>query len=195
MDKATRLAWALERYSMSTLASNTRRKCFISYHHADEGEVQEFIQTFDHDQDVLIARGIGASMSGDIINSLNADYIKSQIRSKYLQDTTVTIVMVGRETWGRRFVDWEIAASLRNTTTSSASGLMAITLPSAANYVGKQLPARVQDNFDGESGYARWWKYPNSSAGLATLIEEAYSARTVLANLRDNSRSLRLRNA
>lgn len=121
MDKASRLAWALERYSLSTLASSTRRKCFISHHHADEGEVQEFIQGFDHDQDVLIARGIGASMSGDIINSVNADYIKSQIRSKYLRDTTVTIVMVGRETWGRRFVDWEIAASLRNTATSSAS--------------------------------------------------------------------------
>lgn len=195
MDRATRLAWALERYSMSTLANNTRRKCFISYHHADEGEVQEFIQTFDHDQDVLIARGIGASMSGDIINSLNADYIKSQIRSKYLRDTTVTIVMVGRETWGRRFVDWEIAASLRNTATSAASGLMAITLPSAANFVGKQLPARVQDNVDGGTGYARWWKYPNSSASLANLIEEAYGARTALANHRDNSRPLRLRNA
>lgn len=180
---------------MSTLASNTRRKCFISYHHADEVEVREFIQTFDHNQDVLIARGIGASMSGDIIDSGNADYIKSQIRSRYLRDTTVTIVLVGRETWGRRFVDWEIAASLRNTATSSASGLMAITLPSAANYAGKQLPARAKDNVDGESGYARWWKYPSNSVNLGALIEEAYSARTALAHLRDNSRSLRLRNA
>lgn len=85
---------------MSALASKTRRKCFISYHHADEAEVQQFIQTFDHDGDVLIARGIGASMSGDIIDSTNSDYIKSQIRARYLRDTTVTIVLVGRETWG-----------------------------------------------------------------------------------------------
>ena len=89
---------------MVTLASQTRRKCFISYHHADEDEVQQFIQQFDHDRDVLIARGIGASMSGDIIDSTNTEYIKQQIRAKYLRDTTVTIVLIGQETWKRRFV-------------------------------------------------------------------------------------------
>lgn len=180
---------------MSTLASSTRRKCFISYHHADEAEVQSFIQTFDHNHDVLIARGIGASMSGDIINSANADYIKAQIRANYLRDTTVTIVLVGRETWGRKFVDWEVAASLRNTSTSLASGLLAITLPSAAEYAGKKLPARVSDNVDGKTGYARWWKYPISATSLAGLIEEAYIARTSHASFRNNSRDLRFRNS
>lgn len=180
---------------MSLLASRTRRKCFISYHHADEAEVERFIQTFDHDRDVLIARGIGASMSGDIINSTNEDYIKSQIRERYLRDTTVTIVLVGRETWGRKFVDWEVGASLRNTTTASASGLLAITLPSAADYSGKKLPARVDDNVNGETGYAKWWKYPTSGASLADLIETAYAARTERAEQRSNSRPLRMRNA
>lgn len=180
---------------MSLLASRTRRKCFISYHHADEAEVERFIQTFDHDRDVLIARGIGASMSGDIINSTNEVYIKSQIRERYLRDTTVTIVLVGRETWGRKFVDWEVGASLRNTTTASASGLLAITLPSAADYFGKKLPARVEDNVNGETGYAKWWKYPTSGAALADLIETAYAARTERAEQRSNSRPLRMRNA
>jgi len=135
---------------MSTLANSTRRKCFISYHHADEEEVEQFIRTFDHKQDILIARGIGASMPGDIINSTNSAYIMSQIRARYLHDTTVTIVLIGRDTWGRKFVDWEIAASLRNTEASSASGLLAITLPSAANYSGKRLPDRLDDNVDGK---------------------------------------------
>lgn len=180
---------------MSLLASRTRRKCFISYHHADEAEVERFIQTFDHDRDVLIARGIGASMSGDIINSTNEDYIKSQIRERYLRDTTVTIVLVGRETWGRKFVDWEVGASLRNTMTASASGLLAVTLPSAADYSGKKLPARVEDNVNGETGYAKWWKYPTSGAVLADLIETAYAARTERAEQRSNSRPLRMRNA
>ncbi|WP_394162286.1 TIR domain-containing protein [Galactobacter valiniphilus] len=180
---------------MSALASKTRRKCFISYHHADEAEVQQFIQTFDHAGDVLIARGIGASMSGDIIDSTNSDYIKSRIRAEYLRDTTVTIVLVGKETWGRKFVDWEIGASLRNTATASASGLLGITLPSAASHIGKKLPARLADNVHGEDGYARWWKYPTSTQGLANLIEIAYSARTAKADLRNNTRPLRMRNA
>lgn len=177
------------------LASQTRRKCFISYHHDDQNEVEEFIEEFDHDQDVLIARGIGASMSGDIIDSTDDDYIKSQIRAKYLRDTTVTIVLVGRCTWARKFVDWEVGASLRNTSTATRSGLMAITLPSASEYYGKQLPARVVDNVDGKDGYARWWKYPTSASDLATLIETAYDARTTRSHLADNSRPLRSYNS
>lgn len=177
------------------LGSHTRRKCFISYHHDDEYEVRQFIQDFDHDQDVLIARGIGASMAGDIINSTNEDYIKARIREKYLRDTTVTIVLVGKCTWARKFVDWEVAASLRNTSTASRSGLLAITLPSAADYYGKKLPARVQDNVDGEDGYARWWKYPSSASGLADMIETAYGYRSTRDFLVDNSRDLRSYNS
>ena len=174
------------------LGSETRRKCFISYYHEDEDEVQQFIDDFDHNQDVLIARGIGASISGDIIDSTNEDYIKARIREKYLRDTTVTIVLVGKCTWARKFVDWEVAASLRNTSTASRSGLMAVTLMSAADYSGKQLPARVQDNFDVEDGYARWWKYPTSARSLASMIEAAYDSRVARDYLVDNTRSLRL---
>lgn len=177
------------------LATRTRRKCFISYHHADQGEVEQFIQQFDHDQNVFIARGIGASMPGDIINSADDDYIKSKIRASYLRDTTVTVVLVGRDTWRRKFVDWEVAASLRKTPTSLPSGLLAITLPSAAGYAGRQLPERVADNVDGEHGYARWWKYPESTLDLAQVIDTAYELRTSCADLRDNTRSLRSYNS
>lgn len=180
---------------MASLSDSIRRKCFISYHHADELEVQRFIQAFDHNEDVLIARGIGASMSGDIINSSNTDYIKSQIRAKYLRDTTVTITLIGNETWKRRYVDWEVAASLRNTPTSTASGLLAITLPSVSNNPARRLPARVKDNVSGDNGYARWMKYPRSAAQLANMIETAHSARKTKAFFRENTRPLRLRNA
>ena len=88
----------------SLLKSYTRHNTFISYHHADESEVADFINRFDHEHDVLISRGIGASMAGDVINSTDADYIKRRIRELYLRDSTVTLVMVGAETWGRRFV-------------------------------------------------------------------------------------------
>ncbi|MCR2052859.1 TIR domain-containing protein [Actinomyces bowdenii] len=183
---------------MLTLASKTRHKCFISYHHADEDEVQNFIETFDHNQDVLIARGIGASMSGDIINSQNSDYIMSQIRAKYLRNTTVTIVMIGKNTWGRKFVDWEIAASLRNTVTHSASGLLGITLPSAMDNPFIPLPARLSDNLDTEHeeyGYAYHRDYPFTAEVLAHMIDIAYSARTAKSHLRNNCRPLRQRNA
>ncbi|MFJ6150123.1 TIR domain-containing protein [Micromonospora profundi] len=162
---------------MATLGQETRRRCFISYHKEDEQEVKEFINRFDHSHDVFISRGIGAGMAGDIINSSDSDYIKRRIREQYLRGSTVTIVMIGRCTWARKFVDWEIAASLRNNPTSGRSGLMAITLPSVANYTGRKLPPRLEENLDGEQGYARWWQYPSSVSALARCIEVAYENR------------------
>lgn len=179
------------------LKTFTRHKTFISYHHADEQEVSGFINQFDHNHDVMIARGIGASMAGDVINSTNTDYIKQRIRDLYLRDSSVTIVLIGAETWKRRFVDWEVAASLRNTANSSRNGLLAITLPSVATK-SRKLPDRVDDNVDrdkNDAGYARWMKYPSSASSLASMIEEAYQRRSTHDLFVDNSRPLRLQNA
>lgn len=179
------------------LKAYTRHKTFISYHHTDEAEVTTFINHFDHGQDVLITRGIGSGMAGEVINSTNADYIKQRIRELYLRDSSVTLVLVGAETWGRRYVDWEISASLRNTSLSSRNGLLAITLPSIAN-VARELPPRLADNVnhaDVTRGYARWKKYPKNTAELARWIDEAYDRRSTHGHLVDNSRPLRQRNA
>ncbi|MFB7573036.1 hypothetical protein [Streptomyces sp. NPDC056165] len=45
-----------------------RRKCF-TYLHDDEFEVRRFNEAFDHARNVFIARGMGAGMPGDIIDS------------------------------------------------------------------------------------------------------------------------------
>ncbi|MGP5700878.1 TIR domain-containing protein [Glutamicibacter arilaitensis] len=179
----------------SLLKSYTRHKTFISYHHEDEAEVASFISYFDHDEDVLISRGIGASMEGDIIGSTNDAYIKQRIRDLYLRDSTVTLVLIGAATWGRKFVDWEIAASLRNTSTSNRNGLVAITLPSVADSYYKKLPDRLSDNLDGDLGYAKWMKYPSSASVLATIIDDAFVRRVTHANAVDNARPLRQMNA
>ncbi|MHB8780126.1 MAG: TIR domain-containing protein [Candidatus Geothermincolia bacterium] len=117
------------------------------------------------------------------------------IREKYLTDSTVTIVLVGKCTWARKFVDWEVYSSLRNDKKNRRSGLMAITLPSASKLNGKKLPERVNDNVNGENGDARWWQYPTSESSLRNIVEIAYAARTSKANLIDNSRTRRLTNS
>lgn len=129
-------------------------------------------------------------MAGDVANSDDRDYIMRRIREVYLAGSTVTIVMVGRCTWARKYVDWEIAASLRNNPTSARSGLMAIALPSLSMGYTKKLPPRLADNVDGENGYARWWKYPSSVDSLATCIEIAHSSRQSHGHLAENSRLL-----
>ncbi|MET7329466.1 TIR domain-containing protein [Nonomuraea sp. NPDC005650] len=170
----------------------TRHKCFVSYHHDDQDEVAEFINSFGH---VFIPRVLGVSDEDDIIDSDDTDYIMDQIRERYLTDSTVTIVLVGKCTWARRYVDWEVFSTLRNDKKNRRSGLMAITLRSAANYAEKKLPARVADNVDNDKLYARWWKYPSSAEFLRGLIETAFQDRTNKADLIINSRPRKIYNS
>lgn len=57
-----------------------------------------------------------------------------QIRDNYLRDSSVTIVLVGKDTWKRKFIDWEISASIRNTQNNPRSGLFGIILPTHDDY-------------------------------------------------------------
>ncbi len=160
-----------------------RRKCFISYHHADEDEVSRFVRDFDHDRDVFIARGLGQEMSEDIINSTNTDYVMSQIRKLYLKDSTVTIVMLGKCTWARRYVDWEIQSSLRRGETVTPNGLLAVKLPSYPQdgsfpeRLNMNLTSQADRNAGMQFRYAAHMPYPATVSALETAIEEAHSRR------------------
>ncbi len=168
-----------------------RRKCFISYFHEDQDEVDAFVQKFDEDKDVFITKGVGIG-DDDIIDSEDKNYIMRRIREKHLVDSTVTIVLLGRCTWTRRYVDWEIASTLRNDANNKRSGLLAIDLPSRAGKTTK-LPDRFKDNgyvSETGKGYAKWYKYPSSADKLAAWIEDAFDARDSRADQIDNTRDL-----
>jgi hypothetical protein len=178
--------------SLTQSQKAARHKCFVSFHHADDSEAASFI---DHFEDGFIPRVLGVSDEDDFIDSTDTDYVMEQIREKYLTDSTVTILLVGKCTWARRYVDWEVYSTLRNDKNNRRSGLLAITLPSAADYASKQLPPRVADNVDEERGYARWYKYPTSVSGLQSLVEEAFQARTSKAHLIKNTRDRKVNNS
>lgn len=164
-------------------------KCFISYHKDDMTAVESFIEEFE---DVFIDKIVGA-FDYEPIASDSEDYIKQTIREDYLTDSTVTIVLVGKCTWARKFVDWEIASTLRNDSKNKRSGLLGITLESVAEDADRRCPARLEAN-RGNSGddskYARWYKYPGSASALTAWIEDAYQSRDDRADVIDNSLSL-----
>ena len=175
---------------------STRHKCFISYHAADTDEVATFLDTFGSE---FIAKTVGVTDEDDFIDSQDTDYVMNQIRSKYLSDSTVTIVLVGQCTWARRYVDWEIYSSLRNSKYSSVNGLLAVQLPSAAS-VSPSLPERVIDNVARDAtghdrGYARYFVYPGSKQTLRNWISDAYAASNDRSNLIDNTRARKLRSS
>ena len=71
----------------------------------------------------------GSVNDGDISDYLSTETIRQKIRDNYLRDTSVTIVLIGPETWKRKYVDWEISSSIRNTEYNPRSGFIGILLP------------------------------------------------------------------
>lgn len=190
---------ALLRPSDGKWDQSRRRKVFVSYHHADQDEVRSFIERYDHAHDLFITRVVG--MSSEIeINSRNVSYVMRRIREDYLRDSTVTIVLIGRETWKRKYVDWEIDASLSTTARQSLpNGLIGIRMNSyfylATN---PPIPDRLYDNIQygllPNGKYGRIYDLPGSSWELTQWIEDAYESRTKRAHLIVNVREMMQRN-
>jgi hypothetical protein len=194
--RATALAQAelvrLSKMYASEPDQPTRHRCFLSHHAEDAEEVLAFVEKFE---DVIIPRAIGVTDDDLFFDSDGDDYVMSLIRQKYLGTTTVTVVLLGQCTWARRFVDWEIYSSLRQSKHSTRNGLMSVRLSSGD---GAKRPARLEENLplgDDEDGYARAWKYPRSTESLRLHVEDAFDARTSRAALIKPLTVRRLRNA
>ena len=113
-----------------------------------------------------------------------------KIREDYLTDSTVTLVLIGDETYKRKYVDWEIASTLRNDPNNKRSGLLGIYLPGKSD---SEVPYRLQDNVD--CGYAKVYSYPTGKPEtLEKWIDEAYEKRNDPNYESDNSRDLFERN-
>lgn len=162
-----------------------RRKVFISYYHGDQEEVNKFVTDYS---DVFIAKTVGVKDGDFDFDSNDPQYIMRKIRETKLADSTVTIVLIGSCTHSRRYVDWEVKASLQQGDTLP-NGLIAINLPYMRE-IGA-LPDRIKENisrnYQGDDlGYARYYVYPDSKQTLHTWIEDAHSARTNRAYLIKN---------
>ena len=163
-----------------------RRKVFISHHKEDRKEVDAFINKFGNEKKVFQPYVLGANDNDDFIDSSNTAYVMTQIRKKYLQDTTVTIVLIGSCTHSRRYVDWEIKSSLRQGE-YPPNGLIGIILPSQGT--SAYMPPRLEKNWNSDNldCYAKYYVYPSRADELRRWIDDAYNARTQRAYLIKNS--------
>ncbi len=177
-------------YTENGVKKGVKRKVFISHYKGDRKYVDEFIQKFATEEDVFIPKVLGANDNDAFINSTDTDYVMTQIRNKYLSDSTVTIVLIGDCTHSRRYIDWEIKSSLSQRS-YTPNGLIGILLP----YRGDRgyLPERMFDNLDIEdsnNSYALYKSYPDSAKELDSWIEEAFLSRTIKSSLIKNSNEM-----
>ena len=109
-----------------------------------------------------------------IIDSEDVDYVMRRIREDHVHGSSCTVVLVGSETPLRKYVDWEIMATLDN-----QHGLIGVQLPSAPVNANNTVtvPARLNDNIN--SGYALWltWAQITGSAQQFTAYIEQANAR------------------
>ena len=164
---------------------DTRHKTFLSYCHQDD---QHYKDRFEK---MFVKLFINKSVKpGDINTDVSTDYIKRLIQKEHISDTSVLIVLVGRNSWSRKHIDWEISAAL-NKKVGGYSGLVAIRLPTHPDY-GKNscqlatLPPRLADNI--RSGYAKLYDWTENENYIKSWVEDAFQARIKLANRIVNTR-------
>lgn len=144
-----------------------KRKVFVSYHHGgDQGYYEVFSKTFHDTYEVLYDNSLDRRIDSD-----NVDYVLQRIRDNFVSGSSCTIVLCGAETPWRKYIDWEIKATL-----DKKHALIGVCLPSnipAAN--GKvTVPDRLHDNI--QSGFAVWTNWAEFTASIAaakSIIERA----------------------
>src|SRR5262245_13410029 len=104
-------------YGLTPAPQPVKREEFISsVHDGNQQEVDDFISRWVKVENVFAAKAIGTFHNDDFIDSTNPEYVMSEIRRKYLGNSSVTIVLIGTCTHSRRYVDWELKSSLRRGT-------------------------------------------------------------------------------
>jgi hypothetical protein len=165
--------------------SAIKRKIFVSYHHGNDKPYYEaFIHAFSNSYDVIHDNSVER-----VVNSNDSEYIIRKIRENYITGSSCTVVLCGPQTAWRKFVDWEIKATL-----DKQHGLIGVNLPTNPLNASYQytIPDRLYDNI--QSGFAIWVDWAiltQSPQTVQQYIETANSRPTQLIN---NSRALRLKN-
>jgi hypothetical protein len=154
-------------------------KVFISYHHTepDQSYRIRFESLFANQHQIIVNKSV---QIGDIEENLNTESVRQKIREEYLSDSTVTVVLIGNNTWQRKHVDWEISSSIRQTKNSSRSGLIGIFLPSFqmtedSKFNPYKIPPRLYYNF--ECKFATLHKWSDNPVDVKEWIHQAFDRR------------------
>lgn len=160
-------------------------RVFVSYHHGGDQAFYNELARVMASKYVLVSD----SSLDRRINSDNVEYVMRKIREDYISGTSCTVVLCGANTPYRKYVDWEIDASLQK-----RHALVGLRLPTLAIHPngGTIKSARLQDNID--SGYALWGQYADVLQNPQVLVNLVHAARLQPKSSIRNDRARRFRN-
>lgn len=167
-------------YRLALAGLQTKRSIFVSYHHGGDRFYYDafstlFADTYQVIQDNSVEREI---------DSDDSEYVIRKIREEFITGSSCTVVLCGAQTPQRKFVDWEIKATL-----DKEHGLIAVRLPSNPKFI---VPDRLLDNT--QTGYAVWTTWEELTSQPTTLAVLAEQANARSKSFIRNQRQLRTRN-
>ena len=171
-----------------------RHKVFISYHHEGDQEYKNRLAQ------ALTDKSVDMSVRQDEIQEegIPLDEISRIIRDDHIADATVAIVLIGKCSWQRKHVDWEISASLIDRRNNPRCGLLGLLLPTHPDYRKRPdkrnhhlIPPRLADNIHGPDPFAAICDWSKNGLGrkIAPKIHDAFLRRNKQPDP-DNSRRL-----
>ena len=161
--------------------SQQKHKVFVSFHHEDQISKDRFVQMMGDD---IVDKSIE---DGDIDDLAMVDTVRRNIRDNFIADATVTVVLIGRCTWQRKYVDWEIGSSLSHTLHNSRCGLLGILLPNHQDFNADKchlsfIPPRLADNCAGENSFAKIYDWIGDISAIKNYIHQAFLRREMSPN-------------
>ena len=152
-----------------------RHKVFVSYHHENDQEYKDLL--IEEMSVEIMDRSVE---DGDLDDRLETEAIWEKIRNEHIADATVVLVLIGRHTWSRKFVDWEIGSALNQSRNNSLCGVLGILLPDHPNYStgprdSSLLPQRLAANIGGDDPYVRLYDWPGDGS-LSVIRDWVHTA-------------------
>jgi hypothetical protein len=163
-----------------------KHKVFVSYHHkSDQDYYDKFSSTFHDTHESIHDNSLERAIDSD-----DAEYVMRRIRENHISGSSCSIILIGAETWGRKYVDWEIKATL-----DKEHGLIGVYLPTAARNEKNNIivPGRLYDNI--ASGYALWLSWTDLTLDPTQLEQKIADSKSRSVALINNDRELRKRDA
>lgn len=167
------------------LNTPVRPRIFVSYQHsADQAYYDAFSACFHDGYESVFDNSLERRIDSD-----DPAYVIQRIRDKHITGTSCTIVLCGVTSYQRKYLDWEIKATL-----DKEHGLIGIQLPTILPdsnglvYVPPRLSANIT------SGYAMWKHWDDLKQNphlLSAWIADATNRSTKLIQ---NSATIQQRN-
>lgn len=104
-----------------------RHKVFISYYHTEDQGFKNFLINSNYKYNLFEDWSVN---DGDIDDTgLSDEQIRIKIRDEFMRESTVLILLCGKNTKRRKHIDWEIHTAMFNTEKNPKMGILVVNLP------------------------------------------------------------------